>query len=131
LENLRTLCRNCHHIVESAQRIPSALAGLAHAIHNLAPFFLMCSPHDIEVISEQRSTYTKLPTITIYDCTPGGLGLSTRLYELHPELLKGVLEMIRDCTCADGCPACIGPVNTSSSEVNIKKITANLLYEIS
>jgi DEAD/DEAH box helicase domain-containing protein len=125
LDNLMTLCSSCHHAVEAIHRTQSALAGLATILHNLAPLFLMCSPDDIGVVGEQKSTYTQLPTITIYDDIPGGLGLSEQLYELHSELLKGALDMVNDCPCSGGCPACVGP--SGEIEADTKELTITLL----
>ncbi len=110
LENLTTLCRTCHRAIEAARGTRSALGGLANVLHNIATLHLMCSPNDIGVLAEQRSTDTKAPTITIYDHAAGGLGHSPRLFDLHTELLRGALDLVRDCPCEDGCPACVGPV---------------------
>ncbi|HKZ70771.1 MAG TPA: DUF1998 domain-containing protein, partial [Anaerolineales bacterium] len=110
LDNLLTLCPSCHHKVETAQRAVSALGGLAHALGNIAPLYLMCDPRDIGSLVESKSKETGGPTITFYDQAPEGIGLSGRLYELHDELLRGALDLVRACPCADGCPACIGPV---------------------
>ncbi|MBN1428269.1 MAG: DEAD/DEAH box helicase [Anaerolineae bacterium] len=125
LDNLTTLCPNCHRTVEAIRHARSALAGLATILHNLAPLFLMCSPGDIGVVSEQKSIHTGLPTITIYDHIPGGLGLSEQLYDLHSYLLKGALDMVSDCPCIDGCPACIGP--PGELETDTKELTAILV----
>ncbi|HLB49419.1 MAG TPA: DEAD/DEAH box helicase [Anaerolineales bacterium] len=117
LDNLITLCPSCHHRVESVQRTVSALGGLANALGNIAPLYLMCDPRDISSLTESRSKETGGPTITFYDQAPEGIGLSGRLYELHDELLRGALDLVRGCPCTDGCPACIGPVGSDGGEV--------------
>jgi DEAD/DEAH box helicase domain-containing protein len=78
-------------------------------LRNLATLYLMCEPGDVGIVVEQKSSYTGAPTITLYDNLPAGLGFSDKLYELHDDLLKAALELIHDCPCADGCPACVGP----------------------
>jgi DEAD/DEAH box helicase domain-containing protein len=70
----------------------------------------MSSPRDVGVVSEVKSSFTKQPTITIYDSAPGGLGFSEGLYELHDTLLSAGRELVRACSCQRGCPSCIGPV---------------------
>jgi DEAD/DEAH box helicase domain-containing protein len=40
---------------------------------------------------------------------PGGVGLSTRLYERTDELLAGAEALVAGCDCEEGCPACVGP----------------------
>lgn len=116
LDNLITLCPSCHRRVETAQRAVSALGGLAHALGNIAPLYLMCDPRDIGSLVEAKSKETGGPTITFYDQVPEGIGLSGRLYELHDELLRGALDLVRNCPCAEGCPACIGPAGSDGGE---------------
>jgi DEAD/DEAH box helicase domain-containing protein len=125
LDNLVTLCPSCHQRAESARGKRSALGGLAYALANIAPLYLMCDPRDLGVITEVRAAETKAPTITLYDRIPEGLGFSERLYELHGELLQGCLDLVHTCRCADGCPACVGPVGPGGGEV--KTLTVRLL----
>ncbi|HPH95927.1 MAG TPA: DEAD/DEAH box helicase [Anaerolineaceae bacterium] len=110
LDNLITLCPNCHHKAEQVVRIRSGLSGLAYLLGSLAPLFLMCDPEDIGVVSDPQSEITAgQPMVAIYDRVPGGIGLSERLYELHPEWTAQALKAVQDCPCLDGCPACVGP----------------------
>jgi DEAD/DEAH box helicase domain-containing protein len=46
----------------------------------------------------------------IYDNIPGGLGLSRKLFERRIFWIDRAIEMIKDCPCESGCPACVGPV---------------------
>jgi len=128
LENLVTLCHACHRMVEAAHRTHSALSGLSNALRSLATLFLMCSPNDISVVAESRSTATGAPTITVYDHAPGGLGFSVRLFDLHQELMAGALDLVRDCPCVQGCPACVGPVGEIGEDA--KQLTLALLKAI-
>lgn len=125
LDNLITLCPSCHQRAESARGKRSALGGLAYALSNIAPLYLMCDPRDLGMITEVRASETKAPTITLYDRIPEGLGFSERLYELHDELLAGSLELVRTCRCTEGCPVCVGPVGPGGGEV--KTLTIRLL----
>jgi DEAD/DEAH box helicase domain-containing protein len=119
LDNLITLCPTCHQRAESTRGKRSALGGLAYALGNIAPLFLMCDPRDLGVLSGVRAKHTKSVTVTIFDRIPDGMGLSERLYDLHGELLRGALELIRTCRCQDGCPACVGPSGPGGEEVKI------------
>ena len=47
LDNLVTLCRADHRKAEQNVRIRSGLAGVAYALSQLAPLFLMCDPNDL------------------------------------------------------------------------------------
>ncbi len=119
LDNLITLCPACHHRAETARGARTALGGLAYALANIAPLFLMCDPRDLGSMAEMRSKETRAPTITLYDRVPEGLGLAERLYDLHADLLRGAGELVRSCPCADGCPACVGPVAPGAGEVKV------------
>jgi DEAD/DEAH box helicase domain-containing protein len=110
LENLVTLCPSCHRRVETDRMVRGTLSALAHVVRHLAPLYLMSDPRDIGVVSEVKSTFTKEPTITIYDNAPGGLGFSEGLFGLHNRLLVAASELVRACRCRRGCPSCVGPV---------------------
>ncbi len=125
LDNLITLCSTCHHRAEASRGTRSALGGLAYALSNIAPLFVMCDPRDLGSVTELRSKDTGGPTITLYDRVPDGLGLSERLYTLHADLVTGAHELVRSCACYDGCPACIGPVGPGGGE--IKTLTLRLI----
>jgi DEAD/DEAH box helicase domain-containing protein len=127
LENLVTLCPSCHRQAEAGQQTRSALGGLAYALSNLAPLFLMCDPGDIHASVDIRNPITRAPTVVIYERVAAGVGFSQRLYELHQELLDSTKDMIADCRCRDGCPACVGPPgaigpDTKESTLRLLKI---------
>ncbi len=110
LENLVTLCPNCHLRAESAVRVQSGLAGLAYVLENIAPLFLMCDSGDIGVHTDPKSSLSEgQPTIVIYDSIPAGIGFSAKLFEIHAELMQHAADVVSTCGCADGCPSCVGP----------------------
>ncbi len=128
LDNLITLCPNCHRQAERAQGTRGALGGLAYLLRNLAPLHLMCAPGDLGSAVQARARDTGLPTVTLYDGLPGGAGLSAKLYEIHAELLEAALDRVRDCPCSAGCPACVGPAG--DVEPGAKGLTERLLKAI-
>jgi len=110
MENLITLCHNCHTLAESALRIRSGLAGLAYVLGHLAPIYLMCDPADLGVHSDARlQMANNQPAVIIYDNIPAGIGFSERLYHMVDEILTAACELIYSCPCQDGCPSCVGP----------------------
>ena len=125
LDNLVTLCSTCHRQVERGQRARGALSGLAYLIQNLAPLYLMCDPADLGTVVQLVAPGTHLPTVTFYDCVPGGVGLSARLYEIYDALLRAALGVVAQCPCSEGCPACVGPV--MNEEAGTKMLTQRLL----
>ena len=65
------------------------------------------SGEDGNIVSGERG-FT--PTLFLYDNYPGGVGLSLPLFERQQALLQGAMDLIGDCACLGGCPACVGPV---------------------
>ena len=125
IDNLVTLCPGCHRRAEAGQQTRSALAGLGYTLGNLAPLFLMCDPSDLSVSAEALSPVTRAPTLVIYERVPAGVGFSARLYELHDTLLTAALELVSDCQCRNGCPACVGPPGDIGPDT--KDVTRRLL----
>jgi DEAD/DEAH box helicase domain-containing protein len=108
--NLITLCPACHRRAESAVRMRSGLSGLAYALANLAPLFVMCDSRDLGVHADPQSTLADgQPAIVLYDRIPAGIGLAESLYQQHHELLLRAKELVGECECTDGCPSCVGP----------------------
>jgi DEAD/DEAH box helicase domain-containing protein len=50
------------------------------------------------------------PTLFLYDNFPGGVGLSAPLFDTADRLVADARELVRDCPCSAGCPACVGPI---------------------
>lgn len=126
LANLMTVCAECHVKVETAQAVNNPLNSLCYLLGNLAPLFVMCDPSDINAMYEIDSPHTRLPTITIYEMTPGGTGLMEELIQHHAALLGMAAQRIRECPCKRGCPACVGPVDEMQVR-NVKTDTLRLI----
>jgi DEAD/DEAH box helicase domain-containing protein len=117
--------------------------GAAYAMHYVAAFLTMSEPHDLgravgssdatwfatvgvrgrgqpkmllEDGSESEPSRHFQPTVFLYDNYPGGIGLSTPLYDLRRELVWKAHELVTACQCAHGCPACIGPILASDEQ---------------
>jgi DEAD/DEAH box helicase domain-containing protein len=88
----------------------------------------MCDPGDIQVGAEMVSPLTKAPTIVVYERVAAGVGFSQRLYDLHLELLAASLELVADCRCREGCPACVGPPGEIGPQT--KRATKQLIEQI-
>ena len=93
------------------ETLEAGLQGMAHALRHVASLHLMCDPRDLGSVAEVRSVTTQLPTVTVYEVYPGGVGFSSRMYELHRELLDDAAALVRDCPCLAGCPSCVGPLH--------------------
>ena len=112
--------------------IADAVMGIARALHFVATLKLMCSVHDIgHCVGDQSAEWFSIsgvsfrgsysfdetgeggfaPTIFLFDRFAGGIGLSPQAFRVLPELLLRTYQMLRDCDCESGCPACIGPAH--------------------
>ncbi|MDD5603654.1 MAG: DUF1998 domain-containing protein, partial [Eubacteriales bacterium] len=107
--------------------LQDGLIGLSNLLSNTAPIYLMCAPGDINVVYQVKAPFTFLPTIYIYDSCPGGVGFSDKLYELHDELFEAARGMITTCTCVEGCPSCVGPLNVFSGAGDPKKTALKVI----
>ena len=107
----------------------AGLQGMAHSLRHVASLRLMCDPRDLGAVAEVRSVTTRLPTVTVYEMYPGGVGYSIRMYELHRELLEQAAELVRDCPCFAGCPSCIGPLHLveGAKEACLRLLSASAL----
>ena len=89
--------------------LDGALIGLARVARTTASLLLMCDPRDLGVLAQVQAPFTGRPTLYLYDATPGGVGLTERLFTLVDELVRTSRQAVESCGCADGCPACVGP----------------------
>jgi DEAD/DEAH box helicase domain-containing protein len=111
------------------ETLEAGLQGMAHAMRTVAALRLMCDPADLGALGEVRSTFTRRPTVTIYEVYPGGVGCARRLYELHTSLLSDASELVRECPCVAGCPSCIGPLGgvDGAKAACLRLLSANAL----
>ena len=93
------------------ETLEAGLQGMAHSLRHVASLRLMCDPRDLGSVAEVRSVTTRLPTVTVYEIYPGGVGYAARMYDLHHDLLDDAASLVRECQCLAGCPSCIGPLH--------------------
>jgi DEAD/DEAH box helicase domain-containing protein len=93
------------------EALEAGLQGMAHSLRHVASLRLMCDPRDLGAVAEVRSTATRLPTVTVYEVYPGGVGYASRMYELQEQLLAEAAVLVAECECAAGCPSCVGPLH--------------------
>jgi len=108
--------------------LQGALLGVAHALQNIAPLYLMTDPRDLGSTVEIRSPHTGEPTVTLFEEVPGGVGLAERLFALRGELLDAAASLVERCGCEQGCPSCVGPVLELGPEA--KRRTLHLLRHV-
>jgi DEAD/DEAH box helicase domain-containing protein len=112
--------------------------GAAHALHHMAALMSLAELRDIgrsvgdgqagwsatvdaagrtgartldgQTVDIGASHVPFRPAVHLYDAYPGGIGISAPLFGLQAEVVRRARELVHDCPCAHGCPACIGPV---------------------
>ena len=97
------------------------IAGIAFAMHNIAPLLLMSDQGDIGLSIDRE-------TIFLYDNYPGGIGFSEPLFSMHDELLARTRELIDECPCDSGCPSCVGPIGSTGPHT--KRVAQDLLSRL-
>ena len=83
------------------------LHGAEHALIGLFPLHTMCDRFDIGGLSTNYHEDTQEATIFIYDGYEGGIGICEKAVDVFVELLKSTMDLLNNCNCKSGCPACI------------------------
>ncbi|MDR1219427.1 MAG: DEAD/DEAH box helicase [Treponema sp.] len=86
----------------------SVLSGVGKLIKQIAPMFLLCDSRDIGVAERVRDPHFDIPALYVYDKYPGGTGLAEALSRRGAELFAAIYEVVVRCSCAKGCPSCVG-----------------------
>jgi DEAD/DEAH box helicase domain-containing protein len=87
-------------------RASEGVVGLRNLAIVALPLVAMCDSRDLGGVVDSKNLGRT--TMILYDRYPGGLGYSERGFANMLQVLKICLEMVRDCTCDDGCPSCVG-----------------------
>ena len=80
---------------------------MEHAMIAMSPLLAMCDRNDIGGVSYPFFPELGKAFIFIYDGYEGGIGISEKLYETFKALVQMTYNLIKDCECEEGCPACI------------------------
>ena len=94
-------------IRNTGRHFMGSLHAAEHTAISLMPLLVVCDRGDIGGISIPLHPQTKTGAVFVYDGHPGGIGIAARGFELLPELLDRVRELLSDCDCEQGCPSCV------------------------
>jgi len=101
------------------------LAGTLHAAEHVCiacmPLFALCDKGDIGGYSYPIYSEFKLPAIFVYDGYEGGIGLSKRVFDAPYECIKSSIDIIQNCDCDEGCPACVQDSQCGSANQPLDK----------
>lgn len=104
--------------------------AMEHAAIGIMPLLVMTDRNDIGGISIPFHPQTGGAAVFIYDGVPGGLGLSKQAFDQAETLLERTCEVIRDCPCETGCPACVHSPKCGSGNRPIDKFSAKIMLEM-
>ncbi len=104
------------------------LAGIGSIIKSVAPFFLLCDRRDVGIAPRVRDPHFGCPVLYVYDQASGGSGLSESLATRMREILSISRQRVASCECDDGCPSCVGVMQ---SGVGIKGAALTVLSGLS
>jgi DEAD/DEAH box helicase domain-containing protein len=117
------------------------LRGIGKALETIATLALMCDPRDIGATMGDLAAEDTVPgkyrsgihagyspTLFLYEHTPGGTGLSERIFEQRDALLRRARDLIARCPCVGGCPSCVGPADANATHPR-KSVALELLHK--
>jgi DEAD/DEAH box helicase domain-containing protein len=84
-----------------------AVHGLEHALLAVAPLLAGCDRGDLGSAWYAVFPDTLAPAVFVFDKTPGGVGLSEKLFESREAWISAALDLLKTCDCTEGCPACL------------------------
>ena len=117
--------------VEAARlHFMGAIHALEHAAIGILPLMVLTDRNDLGGISKPMHAQTGFPTVFVYDGMPGGAGLSRAAFDAAEELLRRTRDVVADCPCELGCPACVHSPKCGSGNRPIDKAAALALANL-
>lgn len=86
-------------------------SGIKHALLTAARMRTMATSADIGGTvfnTVEKEGEVKRAYVILYDLYPGGLGFTEKAYDFSQEILHDAINLVKNCRCKDGCPACVG-----------------------
>ncbi len=112
---------------EDRRHFMGGIHAAEHAAIGIFPLLVMTDRNDLGGISTPFHPQLSSAAIFIFDAVPGGAGLTAEAFDRAEELLEKTLDVIRDCRCDRGCPACVHSPKCGSGNRPIDKGAAGFI----
>ncbi|MCA9217514.1 MAG: DUF1998 domain-containing protein, partial [Planctomycetales bacterium] len=91
------------------RHVGAALYGLSYILRRTAPSLCLGDVQDIgtDVSSTEVEPKVWRSALYVYDSIEGGVGYAEKIFEAFADALRLCLDVINDCPCQAGCPACV------------------------
>lgn len=114
--------------MEDMPRDAGGVHGLEHTLMAIAPLIAGTDRGDLGSAWYSIFPATFAPAVFVFDRTPGGVGLSEKLFAGLQRWLGAAYSLLHGCSCANGCPSCLMSARCeSNNEVLDKTLTEDLL----
>ena len=113
----------------TGEGLPGALHAMEHAAIGILPLFAQCDRGDIGGLSTPLHSDTGLASVFVYDGVPGGVGIAQIGYEQASDWWTATRDLLRDCSCAEGCPSCVQSPKCGNGNQVLNKDGARLLAD--
>lgn len=116
-------------ITDAEKDFMGSIHAFEHAMISVVPTFYLASRDDIGGISYPYHPQLGSSAVFMYDAYPGGIGINERVYECFTEVVERTLELVKNCDCETGCPACIYSPKCGSGNYPLDKAGSVMLME--
>ncbi len=110
-----------------ALSLEAALHATEHLLTAFGASFVLCDRDDLEGHS---GAVDGGPAIVLFDKHPGGIGLSASAFDHLEPILERAAAAVEECTCDDGCPACVHSGRCLRGNDEVSKAGARLLLRL-
>jgi len=86
--------------------VGEGLIGIANVLVEVVQLFVMCDAQDVGTVVD--ASCLGRDALFLYDRYPGGMGFARRCMDNIAEIVQTIHTVIRECSCEDGCPSCVG-----------------------
>jgi DEAD/DEAH box helicase domain-containing protein len=70
-----------------------------------------------------------MPHVVLLDRNPGGAGLAVHAFAMGAAFFDRVIEVVRGCSCGEGCPTCMGPSTEAAEQYGVDRATVIAVLE--